>query len=329
LITAREYLEAAAHHFEGWASSGGRSVMLRNLAECLLWLGDVGPAHEAAAMAVDEARSDDLQIMKAVTCRGHMAMATGDSRVAERHFLSADLGHLSIKRGKHLYALGGVWWGEFLARTSRSGPSRRLTDLHREIVADRGWNEDVARCDRLLARLDIAAEDLTTAEQRLTAAAATFRDGDVLLELAETLPVLAECARASGDLETAARHVDEALDITGPRGLLLSHATALTVRARICADRVAAGSRQHLESGRDAADAAHRIATRRQLAWQWLDALDAHARLDQAEGVNRSWAERAAEQRARLIPAGLDQDPLTTVERQAAQQYAPRQGVNE
>jgi hypothetical protein len=262
--------------------------------------------------------------MKAQTYEGYMAMVAGESRVAEGHFLAADVEHLNIKYGKHLYALGGVWWGEFLARTGRLGPSRRLTDRNREVVADLGWNEDVARCNRLLARLDLAAEDRSTAEHRLTAAAATFRDGDVLLELAETLPILAECARAGGDLEAAVRHVDEALNITGPRDLLLSHATALTVRAHICADRVAAGSGKHVASGRDAADAAHRIATRRQLAWQRLDALDAHARLDQVESVDNGWAQQAAALRARLIPIELDPDPLGTVERQAARSQRAR-----
>jgi tetratricopeptide (TPR) repeat protein len=256
--------------------------------------------------------------MKGTTYQGYMAMVAGESRIAEGHFLAADVEHLYVKHGKHLYALGGVWWGEFLVRTGRPGPARRLTDRNREVVADLGWNEDVARCDRLLARLDLAAEDPTTAEHRLIAAAATFRDGDVLLELAETLPVLAECARASGDLEAAARHAEEALNIIGPRGLLLSHAAALTVRARICADQVAAGSREHVESGRDAADAAHRIATRRQLAWQLVDALDAHARLDQVESIDRGWAQQAAAQRARLTPVELDPDPLATVERQVA-----------
>ena len=79
--------------------------------------------------------------------------------------------------------------------------------------------EDVARCDRLLARLDLAAGDPTTARSRTTAAVATFRDGDVLVELAATLPVLAEGARVAGDLDAAARHVAEALSITGPRSL--------------------------------------------------------------------------------------------------------------
>jgi hypothetical protein len=53
-----------------------------------------------------------------------------------------------------------------------------------------------------------------------------------------------------------------------------------------------------------------------------LDALDAHAHLDQAEVVDRGWARRAAALRARLVPAGLGPDPLATVERQTAEEHA-------
>jgi hypothetical protein len=101
------------------------------------------------------------------------------------------------------------------------------------------------------------------------------------------------------------------------------------VRARGCADEFAVGSREQLARGRDAADAAHRSATRRGLAWQELDALDAHARLDQAEGVDHGWARRPAELRARLVPDDLDPDPLATVERRAAEEQARGQIANQ
>jgi hypothetical protein len=78
------------------------------------------------------------------------------------------------------------------------------------------------------------------------------------------------------------------------------------------------GRREHLDRGRDAANAALRITTRRGLAWQELAALDAHAHLDQAEGDDQGWAQQAARLRAHLVPDGLDPDPLGTVERQIA-----------
>ena len=170
--------------------------------------------------------------------------------------------------------------------------------------------------------MDLATGDPTSAVSRATAATATFRDGDYLVELAATLPVLADSTRAAGDLDAAARQVAAALSITGPCSLLPTHAAALAVRARTFADQVAAGSPDRLDQGRDAADAAHRIATRHGLAWQELDALDAHAHLDQVEGVDHGWAQQAARLRARLVLADLDPDPLATVEHHAAQQQA-------
>ena len=50
--------------------------------------------------------------------------------------------------------------------------------------------------------------------------------------------------------------------------------------------------------------------------------LSAHALLDQAEGIDRGWAAKADALRARLIPPGLDPDPLATVERLVAAQKA-------
>jgi tetratricopeptide (TPR) repeat protein len=323
LATAREYLDASLrHHRDADHPRANLATSLRNLAECLGSLGDVGAALRTTAEAAIHASStnDLVQIRKAAAYEGWVAMLAGDSRAAEEYFLAADRIELASEHySAHLYSLRGAWWGEFLARTGRPGPARTLTDRNREISTFSGWREDLARCDRLLARLDLAAGDPTTAERRLIVAAATYRDGDYLVELAATLPVLADSARASGDLAAATRHVEEAFSIAGPRGLLPSHATALVVRARICADQVGKGSPYHLARGRDAADAAHRIATRHRLAWQELDALDAHARLDQIEGVDRNWMQRAAALRARLIPAGLDPDPLGTVERQVAE----------
>jgi hypothetical protein len=73
-----------------------------------------------------------------------------------------------------------------------------------------------------------------------------------------------------------------------------------------------------LYQGRDAADAAFRLAARHQLAWHELDALRAHAVLDQAEHADRGWAAKANTLHARLVPPGLDPDPLVTVERLVA-----------
>jgi tetratricopeptide (TPR) repeat protein len=323
LVAAREYLDAAASHFRDAANWEGLARNLQNLTDCAGWSGDVEAARRAAREATTHAATASAPWEAAVFpgYHGWVAMVAGDSLAAEAYFLAADRIEYASYR-HHLVSTRGVHWGDLLGRTGRPDPARRLTDRNREISTEEGWNEDVARCDRVLARLDLAADDPTSAVSRATAAAATFRNGDYLVELAATLPVLADCARAGGDLDAAARHVAEALSLTGPRGLLLAHPAALAVRAHTCADQVAAGGRDQLARGRDAADAAHRIATHRGLAWQELDALDAHAYLDQAEGVDHGWARQAAALRASLLPDELDPDPLGTVERQATQEQA-------
>ena len=100
-----------------------------------------------------------------------------------------------------------------------------------------------------------------------------------------------------------------------------AQSAALAARARIRAGQAAAAADPDLLlQGRDAADAALRLATRHHLAWHELDALRAHAALDQAEGIDRGWAAKADALHARLVPPGLDPDPLATVERLVAEQ---------
>jgi hypothetical protein len=74
---------------------------------------------------------------------------------------------------------------------------------------------------------------------------------------------------------------------------------------------------------------AGRLATRHQLAWHELDALRACAELDRAEGRNGGWAAKADALHKRLVPPGLDPDPLGTVERLVAEQKAAEEADDE
>ena len=145
----------------------------------------------------------------------------------------------------------------------------------------------------------------------------------ILIELADTLAGLAEQTRAAGDLGAAGRHAAEAITITAPRALAPAQSAALAARARIrAAQATSTADPDMLFQGRDAADAALRLATRHHLAWHELDALRAHAALDQAEHADHGWAAQADVLYARLVPPGLDPDPLGTVERLVAAQKA-------
>ena len=171
-----------------------------------------------------------------------------------------------------------------------------------------------------LARCDLADGAADNAEPRVRRAVATFRDGDYVVELAETLAVLAEQRRRAGDLDEALRACEEAIEIAQPRDLLPTLAVALAARARIRADL---GTVDDALRARDDADHALRLATKaRRLPWQELAALDAHAHIDRVTGVSRGWAARATDLRTTLIPADLDPDPLATVEATVAARRA-------
>ncbi|MFF5292822.1 SIR2 family NAD-dependent protein deacylase [Paractinoplanes globisporus] len=325
LVTARECLDATIAIDRAAGDQQGLEISLRNLADCLRVLGDIDGAMRAAeeATAANAQAGSGRGARNAAVFRGQTLMLFGETVAADERFLAAD--RIEITNGpesNHLHSRRGVWWAEFLARTGRAGPARTLTDRNRAICVQHGWNASVARCDRLLGSLDLNGGDHAAALERTAAAVNTFRDGDYLTELAEALSLLADCVRAAGDLDAADEHVGEALIIAAPRGLVPAQAAALTVRARIHADRAAAGAGDSLEAGRDAADTAHRLAVRHRLAWCELDALEAHARLDGVAGGKGDWAAQAAAMRARLVPDGLDPDPLGTVERQAAAENA-------
>jgi tetratricopeptide (TPR) repeat protein len=319
---AQEYLLTAIRHAREEGDMWHLTAGLSNLADCLAQLGQTGPARDAAdeALACAETADDRQEIGESHLYVAWIAGLMGDTASAELQFAAAD--HTVFADdpdGDHLHSGAGVYWAEWLARTGRPGSAQALTARNADISRDNGWNESLARCERLLGRLALGVGDTAAAGEYLATAAACFREGDSLLELSITLTDLADHAQAAGDLDAAERYVAEAITISAPRGLVPTHSAALAARARICAVRAAAASPDLLYQGRDAADAALRLAVRHQLAWHELDALRAHALLDQAERADHGWAAQADALHARLVPPGLDPDPLATVERLVAE----------
>jgi tetratricopeptide (TPR) repeat protein len=318
LATAREYLLAALEHDRESGNTAQLSAGLRNLAECLGRLGLAGPALEAATEALDRAERslDSRQARDAHACLAWAAGLAGDTARAEQHFLIADqLEFADDPGGNHLYSNRGVWWAEWLARTGRRWAARLLTEDNEARCYGNGWTGPLARCERLLGQFILTDDDdAGEAGGHLGSAASSLRDGDCLPDLADTLPALAEWAVAAGDQDAARGYLDEAIAIAASCGLVPARCAALAARARLHA------AQADITRGRADAGAALDLATRHGLPWSELDALRAHAVLDEAESTDHGWAGQADVLFTRLVPPGLDRDPLRTVERSAAEQ---------
>ena len=225
----------------------------------------------------------------------------------------------------HLYSIRGTWWAEWLARTGRDGPGPGADRAATSRSARRhGWNEDLARCDRILGRLALAAGDTAAAGEHLAAAAAVFRDGDSLTELAATLADLAEHARVSGDLDGADRHATEAITIAAPRGLVPAQARrAGRPRPYPRRPRPPPVTRTRCTPGpgRRRRRAAARRPAPAGLA-RTGRAARPRRRSTRPKGSTRAGPPRPDALYARLVPPGLDPDPLGTVERLVAAQKA-------
>jgi len=317
LATARDYLTLAVHHGREAGNMPILAIRLRNLAECLGRMGLPGPAREAAteALTCAETVGDQENLRYSHAFVGWLAGLTGDTKAAEDHFTIADqICLIDDPDGYHLYSFSGMRWAQWLTWTGRPDPAVDLTRRNAAISREHGWNENLARCNQILGGLALATGDTVTGGRHLTAAVTALRDGDYLTELAEALASLAACAQASGDLDAAERHLAEAIAIAAPRGMIPAQATALAARARLRAAQ-ATRNTDALAQGRDDANAARRLAIYHRLPWHELDALTAHATLDEAEGTSHGWAAQAGQLQAQLVPPGLDPNPLATVER--------------
>lgn len=314
VIAAVEYFTEAVSSYRAEDATRNLTIALYNLAICHGLSGNIHLGQKAALESLAYGGSDPQRRPYIQACLGWLAGLRGDSATAEARFIDADEAQL-YRNGQHLHLLRGIQWADWLLTTGRLGAAKALTQRNRETSETNAWNAELARCDRVLACVALSLGDTATAGRLLSAAAVCFREGDYLTDLALTLFHLAEHARLIGDLGGAYQYANEALSIAGPRGLVPTQVSALVARARIAASHVGASSGAgYVVQGRDAADAALRLATRHHLVFHERAALSAHAELDHVEGTDHGWADRANALQARLVPGDLDADPLATLE---------------
>jgi SIR2-like domain len=310
LVTGSRFLNAAVGKYRESTNLNGFAVSLRNTCDCHLSQGDLSAA-EAAAVAAAELRLVSRRI--AITSAAYLAAVkayAGESSAADAEFLEADE-HEYVSSGHHLEWYPSYLWALFLVRSGRAADARRLATRG----ADGSATDERARHSRVIGLCNLADGAFDAAAATLEVAVGIFREADCLVDLAATLVDLAEQRQRVEDLDLAESHCREAIALASHRGLVPTHATALSVRARARINRFAqGGDNAYLERARDDVDHALRLATRvRRLPWVELHALGTYAMLDR-EGEYAAQAARFAELSTTLIPPTLEQSPLATVE---------------
>ncbi|HZO69177.1 MAG TPA: hypothetical protein VFB74_29660 [Kribbellaceae bacterium] len=291
--------------------NGPTSLLVRalcDLAGCLCRLGRPHPAMEVAAEAQHLAyrlKSTEL-IADAHTVAGWAADVGGRTADADHHFLAADRAEFPDPGEGHVFSQIGLRWADFLGRTGRVAAAVALTHANVKRLADSDRRDDITRCQVLLRRLNEPHASRASDSNAMAAAIRYFRDGDQLIDLAETLAAAADAAQSADDLELAAEYAAEALGIAAPRDLVPVQARALITQARITAAR-------DVPRARDQLDSALRLATgNAPLPWIEFAALNAQAELDAGQRTDSGARDRAAALYAQLVPVGLEPDPLRT-----------------
>ena len=315
LSTAERAFQASVAMLPHRSGPLSKSFTLRQLAQIRSHRGQAGQALELATEAANLAQTVSRQAsMISRAMLAWMSHEAGETLAADRLFISAGLGRVSAGlKGDQLLA-AERWWAEFLRLTGRKKTARSIIELNRKTAHENGQVLWAAGAEMILAKLWLEDGELEHAGRALARAASTYLESDNLLYWSEMLPVQSEHRRRSGLLEEAIGLANEALDVAEPRGLVPIQISALAVRARARADQVKiTGTVDCLERARDDADSALRLALAgRQLPWSELEAMVAHRCIDEVEGANHGWLPRVNELHARLVPAELEVDPISS-----------------
>lgn len=257
---------------------GAEDLLAR--ADDLMVVGDPVAARSIAVQARDEVLQGRVWhlVPTAASTLGWAAFLCGDVALAEASFTTAGEFRRGLARTDvHLDGTPGIRWGAFLVRTGRWDDARELLGrIVRQSLAD-GAHLEAAR-----ARVELAALDL---EQDLPDSAyATLREAIQVLDtqgrpshVLRGRHVVARSLSAVGRHDDAVAIADDAVRLAATLDLMTPLAEGYAVRAR--ALLAADGD----PSARSDAQEALRLGRLHHLAWAELDALLAHAAIDQAE----------------------------------------------
>ncbi len=258
------------------------STGLRNEADLLSLLGQLAEAEAIARDALTTARAaEDTPSQHTLNSLCRLAdtlAAQGRGGEALAAFAAANaIQTRTHHQGAELYSFRGVQWATLLIRMGQTERSQVLTMANLRICERNHWQEDIARCHRLLGILATLAGDFTDATQHLDQSESVFRRAHQIKDLPATLLARADLERRQSEWDRALATVEAALRLAAPRKMLLNHTDALVLRGLIRLDQARAGTgavpRDGGERAGDDLDQALILARSRGYAWAERDAL--------------------------------------------------------
>jgi tetratricopeptide (TPR) repeat protein len=255
------------------------SFIAENLAELELVAGRFPRAreHSESAFSLATEAKDESQIRSSVAWRAASHCAGGDMSAA-----LADFDRATHQGRRMLYSVCGVLEAECrLLRGDRIGALSRM-HANREACVRNDWNDDLCRCNALLARLVLPDDSTQAADHLQRTRAFADHSGDIERRL--------RCFQAACELQ---RHLgDYPQSIAeGEAGILLADTCgfgkySIDLRLALAETHLAAGdAHKALQTARDALDRSEQPDC--QYAWGKADGLHwcgmAHLRLGERE----------------------------------------------
>jgi len=260
-----------------------------------LFAGHLAQSMERLEIAIGIATNaeDNTLVGNSLAYRATARFLLGDVSAA-----AADFRRATELEREDLFSLRGVQEAECKVLLGDLGGALSQTHANREFAVENNWNEDLCRCNALLARLLAPADSARAAQHLHDARAFANRSGDVELQL--------RCFHAACELQRHLGDYPQSI-VEGEAGILLADTCgfgkySIDLRLALAETYLAAGdARQALQNARNALDRSEEPDC--QYAWGKADGLHccgiAHLRLGERE-LARQRLTAALEIRERL-----------------------------
>lgn len=200
----------------------------KNLSEIQAFLGMLDASAESARQAIDWASDakEPLLLSQAISNLAWAKYLQGKQSEARENFRAAEELSAKIYKRPYLYTLSGFWYARFLERQGEIALAREVAEQNVQFAEQQALKRFLSRFHSLLASLDLAENQLDSAEQHLEVALRNARAISYRPALMDALLGRGNWAVRAGRQETAENDLNEALTYAVSGGYRIYEADA-------------------------------------------------------------------------------------------------------